>query len=46
MYGVIFETDYVTRILFEGKFEECEKFFLENPLFCDECTFIQELEVV
>lgn len=46
MYAVIFETEYVTRILFDGTFDECEDFFIANPEFCDECAFIQEIEVV
>jgi hypothetical protein len=43
-FAVIFETDYVTRILFEGTKFECIAFMEENSVLCDECTFIQEME--
>ena len=44
-YAVIFETEYVTRIIFEGTKYECIQFMEANPMICDECTFIQELEI-
>jgi hypothetical protein len=44
MFAVIFETDYVTRILFEGTKFECIQFMEAAPILCDDCTFIQEME--
>lgn len=44
MYAVIFETEYQTRILFEGTYDQCVQYRIDNPEICDDCTFVQELE--
>jgi hypothetical protein len=45
MFGVIFETPWSTKILFEGTSSECIQFIESNPEFCDDSvTHIEELE--
>lgn len=45
-FAVVFETAYVTKILFEGTMQECKKFIAENPEMCSDYAFVQELELV
>lgn len=46
IFAVVFETAYVTKILFEGTKMECKAYIRLNPEFCDDYVFVQELECV
>jgi hypothetical protein len=46
IFAVVFETGYVTKILFEGTKSECQAFINDNPEMCSTYTFVQELELV
>lgn len=46
IFAVVFETNYSTKILFQGTKRECQIFMRMNPEFCSTYTFIQELELV
>jgi hypothetical protein len=45
-FAVVFETDYSTKILFQGTKEQCKEFMKMNPEMCSTYTFLQELELV
>ena len=46
MFAVVFETDYSTKILFEGTMKECKQYMKDNPEMCADFCFVQELELV
>ena len=47
MFAVVFETAYVTKVLFTGTLKECKVYMNLNPEMCaDGNTFVQELETV
>lgn len=46
IFAVVFETAYVTKVLFQGTKRECQIFMKMNVVAGDDYTFIQELEMV
>ena len=46
VFAVVYETAYVTKILFRGTKRECQMYMRMNPEFCSTFTFVQELELV
>ena len=47
MFAVVYETAYVTKVLFTGTLKECKVYIHLNPEMCaDGFTFVQELENV
>ena len=46
VFAVVYETAYVTKILFEGTSRQCGDFIRANPEICGDYAFVQELEVV
>lgn len=46
VFAVVFETEFVTKVLFQGTKEQCKQFIRKNSEMCDSCVFVQELELV
>lgn len=47
MFAVVYETAYVTKILFQGTLKECKAYMRLYPEMCaDGFAFVQELETV
>ena len=46
VFAVVFETAYVTKILFRGTKRECSIFIKMNRELCGDDVFVQELELV
>jgi hypothetical protein len=44
MFAVIFETAYVTKILFTGTMAQCKVFMQNNKYVCGDDAFVQEME--
>jgi hypothetical protein len=44
MFAVIFETAYVTKILYTGTMDQCKQFMQANKYMCGDDAFVQEVE--
>jgi len=44
MFAVIFETSYVTKILYTGTMGQCKAFMQNNRYECGDDAFVQEVE--